>query len=327
MSKRKNVAKVAYLCVILILVLVILYSGLRILESTVFYKEPAQEDTHNSKTIVRDGIEYFPRQDIKVVMVLGIDQYGPMEASGSYNNPGDADMITLLIFDETNEVCNILYINRDTMVEMPVLGIGGKQAGTWFGQLTLAHTYGSGLQDSCENVKTTLETFMPGLSIDYYVSMHMDAITILNDSVGGVKVTVTDDFSDVDPTITMGEITLYGEQAINYVRTRKDVGDQKNITRMERQQEYVQNFMEAFQKCSQTDSTFLIGVLQDVSDYIVTNCSVTTLSGILERYSDYAIGEVVTPAGENVMGETYFEFYADEEALDELVLRLFYAEK
>ena len=261
MSKRKNVAKVAYLCVILILVLVILYSGLRILESTVFYKEPAQEDTHNSKTIVRDEIEYFPRQDIKVVMVLGIDQYGPMEASGSYNNPGDADMITLLIFDETNEVCNILYINRDTMVEMPVLGIGGKQAGTWFGQLTLAHTYGSGLQDSCENVKTTLETFMTGLSIDYYVSMHMDAITILNDSVGGVKVTVTDDFSDVDPTITMGEITLYGEQAINYVRTRKDVGDQKNITRMERQQEYVQNFMEAFQKCSQTDSTFLIGVL------------------------------------------------------------------
>ena len=327
MSKRKNAKKIAYMCVVLILVLVMLYSGLQILESTVFSSGNTQDDTFVSKTIVRNGVEYFPRQDITVVMVLGIDRYGVAEASGSYNNTGDADMVMLVIFDETNEQCDILYLNRDTMVDMPVLGIGGKQAGTYYGQLALSHTFGSGLKDSCENVKKTLEAFLPGLSIDYYVSMRMDAISILNDSVGGVTVTVVDDFSDVDPTITLGEFTLWGEQAIHYVQTRKDIGDQKNVTRMERQREYVRSFLESFRECSEADAGFLLNTYEEVSPYIVTDCSANTLTAIMSRFSNYTLGELVTPEGDNVIGETYYEFYADEEALDELILRLLYAEK
>lgn len=327
MSKRKNAKKIAYMCVVLILVLVMLYSGLQILESTVFSSGNTQDDTFVSKTIVRNGVEYFPRQDITVVMVLGIDRYGVAEASGSYNNTGDADMVMLVIFDETNEQCDILYLNRDTMVDMPILGIGGKQAGTYYGQLALSHTFGSGLKDSCENVKKTLEAFLPGLSIDYYVSMRMDAISILNDSVGGVTVTVVDDFSDVDPTITLGEFTLWGEQAIHYVQTRKDIGDQKNVTRMERQREYVRSFLESFRECSEADAGFLLNTYEAVSPYIVTDCSANTLTAIMSRFSGYEIGEIVTPEGDNIIGETYYEFYADEDALDELILRLFYAEK
>ena len=41
--------------------------------------------------------------------------------------------------------------------------------------------------------------------IDYYFSMNMDAISILNDAVGGVTVEVTDDFSQVDATIGKGQ--------------------------------------------------------------------------------------------------------------------------
>jgi hypothetical protein len=48
---------------------------------------------------------------------------------------------------------------------------------------------------------------------------------------------------------------------------------------------------------------------------------------LLSKYASYDVGEVVSPAGENVMGEQYFEFYVDEENLMELVLRLFYAPK
>jgi len=326
MSKRKNAKNIAYFCVILILVLVMLYSGLQILESTVFHSQQ-QDDAHVSKTIIRNGVEYFPRQDITVLMVLGIDRYGVVQSSGSYNNPGDSDMVALLVFDDVREVCDVLYLNRDTMLEIPVLGIGGKQAGTIFGQLALSHTYGSGLEDSCENVKNTLEAFLPGLTIDYYVSMHMDAISILNDSVGGVTVTVTDDFSDVDPSILMGSFTLKGEQAIQYVRTRKDVGDQKNVTRMERQQAYIRSFLDAFHKQVESSDSYLINTFEEVSPYIVTDCSTNTLIGLFDRYSDYAIGEFITPEGENIMGDQYYEFYADDEALDELILQLFYAEK
>ena len=237
MSRKTHPRKVIFFCIILILTVVLLISGLRILESTVFLKSHVPGETVKSKTITVDGVDYFPRQDITVIMVLGIDEYGPVIASDSYNNTGAADMVALLVFDNQQKVCNVLCLNRDTMVEMPVLGVGGKNAGTFYGQLALSHTYGSGLKDSCENTKTAVSNFLGGITIDYYVSMNMDAISIANDAVGGVTVNVTEDFSDVDPTITKGELTLMGDQAVHYVQTRKGVGDQKNVSRIERQKE------------------------------------------------------------------------------------------
>lgn len=328
MSKRKHLKDAAYVCVILILVLVMLFSGLQILESTVLYQGTGSGDGFVSKTITRDGVDYFPRQDMTIVLVLGIDQYGPVADSQSYNNTGAADMAMLLIFDETNAQCNVLYLNRDTMLEMPVLGIGGRQAGTYYGQLALSHTYGTGLEDSAENSRQTISDFLYGIKIDHYVAMNMDAIAILNDAVGGVTVNVTDDFSQVDPTIGMGRVTLMGQQSINYVRTRMDVGDQLNLSRIDRQQDYVDGFAEAFRvKREAEGDTFFLNAYESVSPYLVTDCSVNVISDMLQRYGDYAINEVITPEGKNVMGEKYFEFYVDEEKLDALILRLFYAPK
>ena len=46
--------------------------------------------TTNTKTISRDGKDYYPRQDITVLMLTGIDQTGPVKSSQSYNNtPGN----------------------------------------------------------------------------------------------------------------------------------------------------------------------------------------------------------------------------------------------
>ena len=117
MRRKGQARKLVYICLILILVLVILFSGLQILESTVFSKGQAQGGQSTSKTIERDGVAYFPRQDITVMLLMGIDEFGPVKDSGSYNNTGEADMVSLVIFDETHRKMDILYINRDTMVE------------------------------------------------------------------------------------------------------------------------------------------------------------------------------------------------------------------
>ena len=328
MSKREMLKKIAFFATILILMLVMIYSGLRILEATVFSKEEvAGNDPAPSKTITRDGIEYFPRQDMTVLMLLGIDQEGPVQASESYNNHGAVDAINLLIFDETAQECRVLALNRDTMLEMPVLGLGGKPAGSYYGQLALSHTYGTGLEDSCENTKTAVSEFLYGLYIDYYVAMNMDAIVIANDAVGGVTVQVTEDFSRVDTTIPQGTVTLRGQQALSYVRTRQNLGDQLNLSRMQRHEQYVQGFLEALQSKLEEADTFALELYEQVSDYVVTDCSANTLSMLMSRYAEYDIVEMVTPAGENVRGQEYYEFYADEQALDELILRLLYAPK
>ena len=327
MSKQKPKGSIVYFCIILLLVLVMIFSGLQILESTVFHtgQEPGRPTA--SKTIVRDGVEYFPRQDITVLMVLGIDQLGPVTESGSYNNSGLADVISLLIFDETNQNCRILQLNRDTMVNVRVLGIGGKYAGTMYGQLALAHSYGSGLEDSCENTRETVSQFLYGLNIDYYMSMNMDAIRIMTDAVGGVTVEVKDDFSKIDPSIQMGQMVLNGQQAITFVRTRQNVADQMNLSRMQRHREFMNGLLESLQTKLDGDGSFALNLYESLSDYVVSDLSGNVISSIADRYGDYPLVEIVSPEGENTKGDQYMEFVVDEDKLDELILRLFYAPK
>ena len=327
MKKSRQKRDIAYFVSILILVLVLVFSGLQILESTVLHQGDEQGNGFESKTIVRDGVEYFPRQDITTVLVMGIDKFGPVEGSDYYTNTGASDMNMLLVFDETNKVTNILHLNRDTMLEMPVLGLGGKVAGTYYGQLALSHTYGTGLRDSCENTRNTISEFLYGLEIDYYVSLHMDAIAILNDAVGGVTVEVKEDFSDVDPTIPKGTVTLTGKQALSYVRTRKDVGDQLNSSRIERHKQYVDGFAASFRAKQASGTSFILDAYEQLQPYMVTDCSANAITGMMTRFGDFAVNEVVTPEGENVLSQQYYEFYVDEEKLDALILRLFYRPK
>lgn len=325
MNDRRHISQIVYIGVILLLVFVTLCSLAQILNG--FFGGELEEQETTSKTVIKDGVAYFPRQDITTVMVLGIDQYGKATASGSYNNHGAADMVLLLVLDHVQQKYDILYLNRDTMLTMPILGIGGKPAGTYFGQLALSHTYGTGLEDSCENTREAVSDFLMGIRIDYYVAMNMDAISILTDAVGGVTVNVTEDFSKVDPTITKGTITLNGEQAIRYVRTRKDVGDQLNLSRIERQQDFVDSFMDSFLDAQQGDTYFFPSTYESVADYLVTDCSAATINNLYRRCSEYELEQIYTPEGENVMGEKYFEFYADEQKLEDLTLQLFYAPK
>ena len=332
MKKRNLFVSVAYGCLILVLVLVIIYSGLQLLESTVFLKPQIDVTEPPSKTITENEIAYFPRQDITVVLVCGIDRTGPMVSSDAYNNPGDVDMINLVIFDEKEKELNVLSLNRDTMTEVPVLGIGGREAYTTYEQLALSYSYGSGMEDSCENTVKAVSHLLNGIYIDHYITLNMDAIQILNDAVGGVTVNVTDDFSQVDPTLTPGVHTLHGEQAVHFVRNRKDVGNQLNLSRMERHKAYMQGFLEAMKSATEKSATFALDTYSKVSKYMITDCSSTVFSNMLERYKDYPLGKIISPEGENKIGpdrygEDHYQFYLDEESMKQIILDLFYAPK
>ncbi len=327
MERNRKRWNIVILIAILILVLVLLYSGLQILESTVLRKDTGANQEPSSLTITRDGVDYFPKQDITTILVSGVDTTGPMADSGSYNNSAVSDMVALVIFDESTGKMDILNMNRDTMTNIPVLGIGGKKAGTIWGQLALAHTYGSGLADSSENLRDTVSALLYGAQIDYYVTINMDAIQIINDAVGGVTVNVTDDFSAIDPTISMGRVTLTGDQAVTYLRTRYELGDELNLSRMERHQQYMQGFLEALRAKTESDAGFVLSLYSQVAAYMVTDCSTTAVTGLVDRYGDYELGQILNLEGENVKGKQYMEYHLDEEALDKLILEHLYDPK
>lgn len=325
MEKKRIRGNKLLLLAILLLVPVAIISGLLFLEST-FSTSQDPNPTQPGKTIVRDGVEYFPRTDVTTVLLAGVDEPGHMEDSGSYNNDREADMVALLIFDETNKTVNVLMLNRDTMVTMPVLGLGGKPAGTREGQLALAHTYGSGLEDSSENLCKTVSDYLYGVDIDHYLTMGMDAVALLNDAVGGVTVTVEDDFSAIDPSIPTGQVTLNGQQALKFVQTRYGVGDQLNLSRMNRHKAYMQGFVTALKTALDGSSSFVLDTYSQLEPYTVTDCSVQLLATLADRYSDYTMEQVVSIQGENKKGE-YMEFYPDPADLDRVIIEQLYAPK
>ena len=323
---KKNKLNLVSVIVVLLMIMVIIYSGFQILKSTVLHHEVIEEEKAPSKTIVKDGVAYFPKQDMTTILLMGIDNEGAMVSSGSYLNDGETDVNYVLMFDEAEETFQVLSLNRDTMVSMPVLGLGGKCAGTQVAQLALSHTYGDGMESSCENTRETVSKLLKGTVIDYYIAFNMDAIDILTDAVGGVTVNVTDDFYLADPSLGMGEVKLTGEQAVSFIRLRKDVGDQMNISRMKRQEEFIHGFLTALHEKMENGDSFIGHTYEKLSDYMVTDCSINVVSNLLEKYSGYELKEIVTPKGTNTNGE-HMEFYLDEESFDHLVIDMFYREK
>ena len=285
------------------------------------------DEQYVSRVIERDGVKYYPKQDITTLLLMGLDRIGPAVESNSYNNSARADVVMVIVFDDANKKINVLNLNRDTILPVQVLGVNGFPAGTTNQQLALAHTYGKGLKDSCDNTKTTVSKYLLDLKIDYYFSISMDQISVINDRLGGITVNVTEDFSSVHPFIPLGEVTLTGEQANAYVRYRKDVDDQLNLSRMERQKKYLQGLFSAISETNKNDAESLLGLYEDTSDYIVTDCTVQTISNLLQKFSGYTLEQVVSPEGDNIRGTEFMEFYVDSGSLDQILLDLFYSKK
>ena len=327
MNRSDKLKKIGFILLGILLIGVVIYSGFRFLEATVFLDDEKSPSKSPSKTIVVDGVKYFPKQDIETFLIIGVDEDGEMIRRETLENEGMADAIMLAVFNRTDETIDIISLNRDSMTDISVRGLDGRKVDSMNAQLALSYAYGDGMESSCENTIEAVSKMLYGIEIDHFMALNMEAIKVLNDAVDGVTVDVWDDFSAVDPSIYMGRVTLYGDQALTYIRARKDVGDQLNVNRMERQQEYMESFFYALKYAVEMDSEFAIKHYEDLTKYMVTDCSVTTMSSMLERYGAYELGEIVTPEGENVRGEKYMEFYVDEDSLQDLVLEHFFAEK
>lgn len=280
------------------------------------------------QTIRYNGKWYVYNDDIETILVMGLDKYESQVQEGSYNNDMQADFLTLLILDKGEDKATALHLNRDAMAQMNILGLKGEKLGSTTAQLALAHTYGSGGKDSGKNTADAVSGFLYDVSVDHYLSLTMDAVKVLNDLVGGVSVEVLDDFSSVDPQLVKGaKVTLKGEQALTYVRTRQGIGDETNEQRMKRQQQYMNELLALVTHKVDTDENFITRAALDVSDYIISDCTVEQLKRISSFVSDYKVTEIKSIEGESKKGEKFMEFYPDEDKLQELIIELFFEPK
>ncbi len=276
------------------------------------------------KEVTYKGKTYRQRPKLESYLFLGIDEMGPAVGTQSYIAGGQADAQMLLVLDNAACTWQVLQINRDSMVAVPVISMMGTVPYTLVQQIALAHAYGNGREQSCENNVAAVSMMLDDQQIDGYFSLNMGGIGILVDLVGGVTLTVGSDFSAVDPSLVEGEtITLNGEQALEYVRTRQNVDDQTNLARMSRQREFLTAFEEQLRGM---DPEFAVTAYEELSDYVITDIPSGTAVDIADRLQSYAELPLLTIDGENTVEDGYWAYYLDEDSLQETILELFYEE-
>lgn len=275
-------------------------------------------------TVYYDGEKYVLKDNLETYLFLGLDKFDG-KAPESYNNDKQADFLTLLVVDNGASSFAALHINRDTITEMDVLGVAGDKIGTVKGQIALAHTYGNGKEVSCRNTAQAVSKLLLNADVDHYVSVTMDAVPIYNDLVGGVTVTVLDDFKGIDSSLIKGEtVTLMGEHSLNYVRTRYGLDDSTNNARMKRQRQYIEALYEKTLECIDSDKSFIEKSFLKLTDYIVSDCSANKLQVLMDRLSGYRFDGIYDIDGEVKTGEAFMEFYPVEDSVIETALKLFY---
>ena len=289
-------------------------------------EQPASSEmTEEEGLTYFDGSWYRQRDDLETILLLGLDQMEQPQSADGYRNDMQADFLLLLVIDEGQKNCRMLQLNRDTMTEIPILGVAGDEAGSFTGQLALAHTYGSGKADSCFNTAKAVSDLLYGVPVDHFVSMTMDGVARINDLAGGVTVRIEDDFSQVDPSLTEGsQICLSGSQALTYVRARGGMEDSSNLQRMRRQRTYMQALYEKVKTCVEEDENFMTEAAARLSDCMVSDYTANQLAALGNLLSACSMGEILPLEGSAKQGKEFMEFYVDEEALQQTVITLFY---
>ena len=264
------------------------------------------------------------KENLETILVLGLDKNEYPDDSRAYINDMQSDFNLVLVLDKDTNVCTPLLLNRDTMTEIIRLGVFGDEAGTFTGQLALAHTYGSGGSDSCINAKKVVSKLLGGVTIDHYMSFTMDAVPTVNDAVGGVTVTVLDDFQDSETLVKGKTVVLKGQEALNYVRGRHGAGDQTNVSRMKRQEQYMSALIERLIATAKKDPDLLTELTLSLGDSFQTDYAVNQLQKLADWLLEAKIEDFVTIDGEAKVGQEFMEFYLDQSSLEKVVNSLFY---
>ena len=279
---------------------------------------------NDGKTVVYNGKMYRLNENITSIACMGIDK----EYLGTYADKigtgGQADTKRVLAIDTKTGKVTVITIPRDIMVDVGVYTVDGDYVGVRNQQLCLAYAYGDGKHTSCENTVASIQRILFGIPIQSYVSLDMDGIGPINDSVGGVTVTSPETIADFHA----GQpVKLYGRRALDFVRAR---GNDTNASmrRMERQMAYVSAFASTAANAAKKDIGTITKLYNTTLRYSCTNVelsSVTYLASTLLSSGVTGLDTVSVP-GEMKRGDKYAEFYMDTRATYEMILSVFYNE-
>ena len=281
----------------------------------------------DNKDIVKIGeVSCTPKQNIETYLLMGVDVKGTVKKSSNAEDPGQSDVLILLVIDREKNTYATLPIHRDTLTDVDSLDEKGTVLATTKIQIALAHANGDGKAISCENTVKAVSNLLKGQKIDGYAAFNMDAIKKLNHMVGGVEVTIEDDFSKSDKTLVKGNtILLSDEQAYHFLHDRMNVGDGTNDARMRRQSAYLKSLKKIVSQKTEKNQQYPLDLFDGLEEYMVTTLTGNNVSRISKAIlKNKDLGQFDIKGTNAIDDYGYNAFTVDQDSLNDTIIELFY---
>ena len=270
-------------------------------------------------SITYNGARYEKNTKIDTVLFLGIDTSNQTREGIGIDEGGRSDTIILFVIDNENQQITPLEISRDTIVDVDIYDNDGNYLTSGQEQLTMQYSYGRDSRQACNLTREKVSDLLGRTRIDSVISLTVEGIEPIVDSIGGVVLKLEDDQTDIDPDYTKGAVICFdGKHAYDFVHTRDISQRGSNNVRMSRQTQFM---MALFETIHRKGSSVIEIMEESAGEYLYEDIDADSVEH-LATY-EYA-GEVMNLPGENVAGVIHDEFYIDEERLFEIVLKLFY---
>lgn len=292
-----------------------------------FLMDEQSEELAALGSLKLNGNIYSYYHDFETYLIMGTDKTG---ADSKVYQGSMSDFLMLVIVDKTDNNYSFLPINRDTMSEVRLIQDDGTGVATAELQLCTAHWYGGNAEQSCANTVESISKLFGGLKINGYYAIPMDEIPKLNHSVGGVTVTLLEDFQDIDRQMKKGEtLALSDEQAYRYIHDRYGVGDEKNTSRMKRQQQYMEAFFTKAKEKAKSDKAYVGQLFREFEQTATTNLTAKKISGLTNRLIKGTQKGFFEIKGTSKIGKAlgdgidHAEFYPDKESIIDVLTKIY----
>ena len=321
MKNNKFIAILAIVCVILLCgVGYTILNGKNRDETRDVPASSTDNEEKSSDTIVVDGREYRLNTNIQTVLFMGIDKNAKSDMGDRAGENGQSDSLNLLIVDRETKKARILQISRDSMVDIDIYSASGEKMISEPGQIALQYAYGDGEEESCRLTAGKVSELLYGVNVDSYLSLTMEGMVKAADAIGGVTMTVPEDYTWIDPAFSKGAtLTMDGEMVEKYVRSRDTEVLDSNVQRMERQSQFMGALIEKLQNVKETSN--YLSLYQQMEPYMVTNMTADEMKSLSEYDIDTNTLDV---PGEVILKDGHAQFIVDNEALRKIILKTFY---
>ena len=279
----------------------------------------------DQNTVEYEGNTYKYNDHLSNYLFMGIDSTEEVSEMESQQDAGQADSIYVVSLDRATEQVQVLSIPRDTITEIEVFNPSGTSLGMTDNHINLQYAYGDGKEESCELMKTAVSKLLHDLPIQGYYSMNISGISEIGKLVGDVEIVVPDDsLEEYDPYFKEGAtVVINGDNVEEFLRYRDSGKSQSALVRQQRQKTYLKALVPKLQEKTQTNSSFVGDLLDDIQPYTVTNMGNDVFVKLLNAAGNSTL-ETQTVPGEGVEGQYYDEYHVDDDALYKLILYMFY---